>query len=184
MKGLITVFLAIFLIGQAPAQYTENPDLLENNTNVYLGIGIGLPYGGMGGRVEVSPSEMFSGFLALGYNIKGVGVNGGVMYHLPSDSRLKFYGTAMFGYNAVIYVEGAPDFQKSYYGPTIGAGLKWFGRKTPAGYFDFNLLFPFRPSAYYDDFETANNVPGIHFNIKPPPIAFSIGYNWNISGLK
>jgi hypothetical protein len=140
-----------------------------------IGAGAGLDYGGFGTRIGFMPSERVGIFAGLGYNLDGLGYNVGAQFHFPSEKRVSWYITGMYGYNAVLVVTGDIEKEKTYYGPSAGAGIQMKSR-SEKGFWNFELLFPFRDSEFQDDIDALDDL-GADVT-EPLPIAFSIGYHW------
>jgi hypothetical protein len=86
------------------------------------------------------------------------------------------YALAMYGYNAVVKVSNAPNLNKVFYGPTVGAGLDFKPMKYSDDYVSVSLFVPLRSSEvqeYMDYLEQAYNV---EFEQGLFPVTFSIGY--------
>ncbi|MEO9965707.1 MAG: hypothetical protein ABJF11_07965 [Reichenbachiella sp.] len=147
----------------------------------HLGIGLGLNYGGIGGSITHNLSDNFGMFIGLGHQLAGFGYNFGVMYYVPSEKRAQAYFSAMYGTNAALKVEGFTELDKVYLGPTVGFGVKLFGKKNEENYWNFGLLLPFRSSEYDNDVDIVKSLPGIELQ-EPWPVLFTIGYNINIGG--
>ena len=83
----------------------------------------------------------------------------------------------MYGYNAAIAIANASQYNKVYYGPSIGLGflIKNYNQKK---YWHFELIIPFRPGSYDTDLMNLKNNPSIKIDIVPPPVAFAIGYHF------
>ncbi len=72
-----------------------------------VGLGMGIDYGGFGGRFTFLPTEKFGLFAAVGYNLDGAGFNGGALYKFNTEKKVRPYVIAMYGYNGVIRAENA-----------------------------------------------------------------------------
>lgn len=161
--------------------FAQNADSTTKYTpEFHMGIGTGLTYGGFGGRFVANPSKVVGLFVGCGYNIKSVGVNGGLIFTVPSKTRTKFYINPMYGYNAVIVIKGLDYLNKTYYGFSIGAGLKIVSRKNPGSYFDVGLIVPNRSSEYKDAWNEIQNSPIIEVQSNPWPVLLNIGYNFRL----
>lgn len=145
-----------------------------------IGLGLGLDYGGLGTRITIIPDPSFGAFAAVGYNFADIGYNiGGNYYFLPTQ-KVCPYVTAMYGYNAVTLVEGASEFNDTFYGATFGGGLQLRSRRSPGNFWNFELLVPLRSSAYYSHIAEMKRNPFITDVTEAPPIAISIGYHIGI----
>ena len=143
-----------------------------------IGFGVGLDYGGFGGRFTILPSERIEFFGALGYNILGAGFNLGTDVRLLPKKRICPFAGAMFGYNAVIYIEGMKEYNKTYFGPSLTLGSEFWSLRNP-NFFNIEFLLPLRSSNYHDDLNNIRNNPNIVLSNIPLPVAFSIGYHFS-----
>jgi hypothetical protein len=174
MKKIVLILVSMCIVSNTFSQVTEK--MKTGFPEFNLGAGIGMDYGGIGGRITLVASPRFEFFGAIGYNLLGVGFNGGVdLRILPQSHFCPFVG-AMYGYNAVIKVEGASQYNKTYYGPSFAAGLEIWGRNRP-NFFNIELILPVRSSAFHDDYDNLKNNSGIVFKNDIFPVAFSIGYH-------
>jgi hypothetical protein len=169
---LILVLICIFSISFSQAPEKEKP----NSGKFNLGAGIGMDYGGIGGRLTVLVSPRIEFFGALGYNLLGVGVNGGADLRILPHSRICPYVGAMYGYNAVIKVDGASQYNKTYYGPSFALGLEFWGRNRP-NFLNIELILPIRSSDFQNDYDNLKNNPGIVFKNDLIPVGFSLGFH-------
>lgn len=142
-----------------------------------LGLGFGLDYGGFGARFTYLPVEKLGVFGALGYNLDGAGFNGGLTYRVSPSKNICPTISAMYGYNAVIIIEGAEAYNGTYYGPSIGAGIEW---KLGNGksFWTAELLVPFRSTHFNDDWDAIKDNPNIKVKSDILPIAISVGYHF------
>lgn len=172
-------FLTLILLAAA-AGNSYSQDDTPQETPVQkgsFGIGLGMDYGGIGGKITVLPSKNFGLFAGLGYNLVGAGINAGVIARLSPDKRVCPYLTAMYGYNAVIKVTGDIEISEIYYGPSLGFGLEFHARRKPLNFFNLELLVPFRNSQFNDDMDVIESNPYIDVN-DLWPVTFSFGYHW------
>ena len=144
-----------------------------------IGIGGGIDYGGFGGRISLLTSPRLEFFAALGYNLLGLGLNGGVDFRISPMSRICPYFGVMYGYNAVIKVTGAEMYNQIYYGPSWNLGLEFHSRSNN-NFFNLEFILPIRSSEYHDDIKNLKNNPNIIFSNEPLPIAISIGYHFSL----
>ena len=144
-----------------------------------LGLGLGLEYGGIGGRFITYPSKNVGVFGGVGSAIAGLGYNVGLQVKFDSDKRATGFLEAMYGYNGVIIVEGLTSANKIYYGPSIGAGINLATRNDTGNFWHFSILIPIRSSEFNDAWDALQNNPGIETNVLLP-FTFSIGYNFKL----
>jgi len=158
----------------------QNFDSSHGQTDTFtLGIGAGLDFGGIGGNILFYPNKNFGLFAGAGYAFAGVGYNVGAKYRLLSkkpNSMAVPFALAMYGYNAAIFVKDAKQYDKFFYGPTIGIGLDFRLSPMSNSYWSIAALIPFRSSevnVYRDELRDHNNIV---FKNDLLPALFSIGY--------
>lgn len=169
--------ILLFFIHQATSlrgQYImyEKPAFPKYN----IGFGAGIDYGGIGTRATLMASERLEIFGAFGYNLLDVGFNCGVDIRLAPKSRVCPYLGAMYGYNAVIIVDGTDD-DKTYYGPSFNLGFQFWSARRPS-FFNVELIVPVRSEEYHNTMKDLKDNQGVVFETEPLPIAFSIGYHF------
>jgi hypothetical protein len=168
-KRLVLLVLSLAFL-RLNAQIGTNQEITRPVFNA--GIGIGIDYGGFGGRLTYLVAEKFGLFGALGYNLLGVGFNAGGIYRfLPKSNYCPYLG-AMYGYNAVLKVEGGDQYNQIYYGPSFTLGLEIWQKMKP-NYFNVEFIVPIRSSEFKSDVDN----PNIELKTEPIPVAFSIGYH-------
>ena len=172
LTNIVFCFLTISLYGQTYVR--ENADVDESFSKANLGIGIGLDYGGIGGRLSITPSRNFGLFGGVGYAIAGVGYNVGLNGLFNYKKRAQGYLTGMYGYNAALLVTGTVEFKKLYYGITFGGGLLLHSRNGQ-NYWNFGLLIPIRDPEFQNQITSFQN-QGIDMS-DVPPIGISVGYH-------
>ena len=168
----ITLILLLLAVVTAYAQ-DEN----AAPSKVDFGLGIGMDYGGFGGRLTFRPVPAIGIFGAGGYNLNDFGYNVGAMARLSPGKKVVPTLGAMYGYNGVIVVEGASQYNRTYYGPSISAGLEIHSR-APGKHWNIEIIVPFRSQAFTDDLNGLKNNPMIQLKSEPWPIAISVGYHW------
>ena len=172
MKRII--LLGFFLVLHASV-LSQNQSAQGSTMNI--GLGIGIDYGGFGGRFTYLPVERVGLFAGLGYNLIGAGYNIGAMYRfMPSKRVCPTFG-AMFGYNGVIKVENASEYDQAYYGVSISGGVE-FRLRNNKNYINLELIIPFRSQEFQDDVDALKDNPSIEFKNEPIPVAFSVGYHF------
>ncbi|MGC3948414.1 MAG: hypothetical protein QM762_28580 [Chryseolinea sp.] len=176
-KNFVVLLLLISSVAVAQ-EFTEKYELEKDYARATLGFGIGMDFGGFGARLTISPAKSVGLFAGVGYNLVGFGFNGGARFRLVPDKRVNPTLLAMYGYNGVIKVINADQYDKSYNGFTIGGGIQLNSKKS-LNYWSFELLIPFRSQQFYDDLDTVSSNPGIEMS-DPLPIAISIGYHLSI----
>ena len=145
-----------------------------------IGIGAGFDYGGFGVNFAHYPVDYIGVFGGVGYALADLGYNAGVKFRYISSknttkSMLPFL-MGMYGYNTAIKVNGSPNFNKLYYGPTVGAGLDFFSR-SGRSYWTFAITFPIRgsePNDYIDDLKDQ----GVKFENELFPVGLTVGWRF------
>jgi hypothetical protein len=150
----------------------------DYSTLVSLGIGFGQDYGGYGARLTVLPNSHFGIFFGGGYALAGFGYNAGAMVIAKPDKKVSATFMFMYGYTAAIAVSGASQYNKIYYGPSIGGGIRSTSRKNEQNYWQFGITLPFRPSEFDSDFDRLKSNSSIVGLTKPWPITISVGYHF------
>jgi len=143
-------------------------------TRVYVGIGTGLDFGGIGLNVMSMVTEHIGLFSAIGYNLSNIGLNGGVrLYTNDQLAKWRPYFSAMYGYNAVYIIPDAVNFNRTFYGATFGLGVDL--KNSRSNFWTFALQVPFRS---YDAFEYKTYLEDSNIEISRDflPFTISIGY--------
>ena len=141
------------------------------------GLGIGLNYGGFGGKFGYNVADKVNLFTGIGYNLNGLGFNAGVAYDYFTINRTSFYFSGMGGYNAVTAVEGAPEYTETFYGISFGTGFKMESKSRSGNYWEFGIILPIRNRQYGNMLDDIRNDPRIVDFSEPWPILISVGYN-------
>jgi hypothetical protein len=188
MKKL-TITPLIFLISitvQLNAQDTIQQDPIyetRQTDKVSIGIGAGLDFGGFGGNIIYYPIQNVGLFGGVGYALAGAGYNVGLKFRYIPDkptSKIDPYGMIMYGYNAAIAVLNAKQYNKLFYGPTLGIGIDFHRKPMNKGYWSFALLIPIRSSAVNEYMDDLENNHGAEFQNRLFPVGISVGYKFII----
>ena len=179
---LLLCFLCTATI--AMAQDDNRDEKNENDfQQVFFGVGLGFDYGGIGVKGEFLPARWLGIFAGGGYNLADPAFNAGFSLRAMTTKNVNPLFVAMYGYNAAIKIEsfgfyGSNDFNKSYYGVSIGGGVDMkFGSRGSKG--TFLLLVPFRSDSFHRDYDGLKDA-GFEFKPGILPIAFSVGCNFAI----
>jgi hypothetical protein len=164
--------------------FTQDSTLLNKEIDkMSYGAGVGLDFGGFGANMVIFPTKNIGLFFGGGYAIAGIGLNTGTKIRfIPSDTskRTRFFIVAMYGYNAAIKVKGTVQYNKLFYGPSIGLGFDSESLYNKPSYWSFTLFYPFRSPAvekYINDLKFT----GTSFKNKLLPISLSLGYHFMIN---
>ncbi len=147
-----------------------------------LGIGAGFNYGGLfGANILFYPQQNIGLFAGIGYALADVGYNVGAKIRVINKNHFtKVYPflTGMYGYNTSITVSGKEEYNKLFYGATIGGGIDLKFAPTNKGYFTFALYVPLRGTEVNDYINHLENFHGVVFSQNLLPIAISVGYQF------
>lgn len=170
MKKLLLAIFA-FAALTCHAQY----ELEEEESKGNLGFGLGISYGGIGARLSFLPDSHLGIFGAGGYNLNGFAYTIGAQGRLLPGKKVVPVFMAMYGYNAVIIVQGAEHFNKTYYGPTFGGGVEIHSYNRQ-NFFTIELLAPVRSQEFKNHLQDLKSNPSIEMS-DPWPVTFSFGYH-------
>jgi hypothetical protein len=148
-----------------------------------LGIGIGMDYGGFGGSLLVYLQRNLGIFGGTGYAIAGFGYNVGAKFRFiteKSTSKIQAYALVMYGYNTAIAITNATEYNKLFYGPTLGFGVDFNSRSRNSGYWSLAVVVPIRSEAVNNYIDDLKNNHGVTFKNTLLPIGISIGYRFNL----
>lgn len=140
---LVASGFILFCTGALKAQHLGSEEGIT-----HLGVGFGLPYGGFGVKLGHNLAQSLTLFGGLGYNLDAAGFNAGLMYMFPSTKQTEFYISGMYGYNGVIIFEDYHKFNKTYYGPSFGAGFKINSRMNEGSFWDVSVVIPVRTEEF------------------------------------
>jgi len=179
---ILTALLFIASLCASAQDYVQQhadhtvPNAPDKQVNV--GLGLGLDFGGLGGvRVDFVPKPHVAVFAGIGYALIGVGYNVGVIGRILPDKHACPFVSVMYGYNAVIVVKGASQYDHIYYGPSFGAGVELHRRRSN-NFWSLELLLPIRPVEYDEAITKLKTTPGVKIESEPPPFGISGGYHW------
>jgi hypothetical protein len=144
-----------------------------------FGVGFGLDYGGIGVQLAFMPIKSIALFGALGYNLDGAGYNAGISFLLMPSKKVCPKLVAMYGYNAVIVIKGADQYNKTYLGPSIGGGVQ-INTGNNQNFINVELLIPFRSSEFSNDMKALQNNSSITGLRDPLPFTISVGYHMKL----
>jgi hypothetical protein len=169
-RYVFTVFIALCMGSLVYGQQRQG---------LYVGLGGGLDYGGMGGKIEYLPLKNFGIFGGLGYNGLSVGWNTGATFKIPLNQKLSLNPIVFYGYNGIMKVNGASEYNMTSYGVTAGANLDIKvgknGNKLSAG-----MFVPIRSKEFMDNYDKIKNAPNFKMEQDLWPILFSFGFNFSL----
>ena len=176
--ALLLICAPTFLAAQDYVQPQQRPE--SNDMAWNLGLGLGIDYGGFGAQLQCRPAPPLVIFAGGGYALSGFGYNAGVQGRILPSAKWCPFISAMYGYNAVIVVQGASEFNQLYYGPSVGVGLEDHRRDNADNFWRFELILPFRPQEFQDDMDALKKNPVIDIKSEPPPFSFSVAFHFGL----
>ena len=173
----IVVFAVVICLFTGSYAFSQNYE-----QKVYLGPGFGLDYGGLGVKVEYLPIKYVGIYGGVGYNFLSVGWNAGATVKILPDKKVSPNFMVFYGYNAALRVIGAPEYNVTSYGPTIGANLDiMLGKKNKLS---VGLFVPIRSAEFKTTYQAAKNNPNIQFFSILLPVAVGVGFNFGLHKTK
>lgn len=151
---------------QDSLKYEEKP--------LYVGLGVGIDFGGFGGKLEYMFLDYGGLFVGGGYNLKGFGINGGVMLKAFPRKLLKPYLSVMYGHTGIIVIENASQYNMTDYGFSLGTGIELKTRNLNA--WQLGIVLPFRSDEFRDHFQDLKDNPDISLPGRLFPIGISVGF--------
>ncbi|SRR5690554_869823 len=174
MKQLLPIiFLSFSIITQAQQIDKKEYEFYHKNPS-YVGFGLGLDYGGFGGKLEYILVDYAGIFLGLGYNLTGLGVNGGVVIKPLAKRQVTPYFQGMYGYTATVKIEGTNQFNRTDYGFSLGAGIEIKTKKLNA--WQIGAILPFRSKGFNAYYQELIDNPYVSLSGELPPVGISIGF--------
>ena len=177
--------VTFFILFIYQLQYIYSQDSIKKQSsfsNVNIGFGIGIDYGGIGCRATLLQSKMIGLFAYGGSNTQKGNIGGGIVLRLaPKDRLFCPFIAGIYGYNAVIKTKGSNKcYNKSYYGYSISYGFEIHFKKLRKNYLCFELLIPFRNQKFKNDLEYLRNRSSIKIESEDWPIVGSFGYHFGL----
>ena len=175
----ILFIVASFLMQSVKAQEKvtgeRKPDIIN------FGPGFGFDYGGIGANIMAYPQKNIGIFFGGGYAFAGFGYNAGVKLRLSPEKSgvVNPFLMAMYGYNAAVAVSDYSQYNKLFYGPTIGFGIDIRSKKPSSkGFLSISLMVPIRNADAQNYIDLLKSQYGYVFVNDLIPIGFSIGYKF------
>ena len=170
MKGLFFFLSLMLLTSLSFAQnYTRYDDIPEQESVMNIGLGIGMDYGGIGGRITFLPVKRLAVFAGVGYALVDFGYNLGAQLRIMPDKNFCPIFGVMYGYNGIIKVQNASTYDKIYYGTSLSGGMEMhLGGKQ--NFMNVELIVPFRTQAFYDDWDKLKQNSSV--SIQSDPLAY------------
>ena len=138
---VISVFLTSFLFAQE--QESEEMNLSENS----WGIGLGIPYGVLGGNIDINVAPNFNLSAGIGTSIvAGLGYNIGLKYFFSSIKQsFRPRVSAYYGINSAVlkkYPGGIKEDEgEAFTGVSLGVGAQWMWGESKTSGLDFDIIY-------------------------------------------
>lgn len=146
---------------------------------LYTGLGMGFEYGSLGCKIEYLPLRHIGGFIGLGYNFVGPGLNAGASIKMLPDKKITPVIVGMYGTNASVNVDNANYLNSVSFGFTLGGGGEFkVGRNKNK--IQIGIYYPIRSKSFESHYKSLQNNPNLHFNYTLLPITASFGFNFRI----
>jgi hypothetical protein len=172
---LFLLIASVWINLQAQEQAAQSEINDPAPKKVYLGLGYGFDYGGIGGKLEILPSKHIGLFAGLGYNLLSVGWNLGVACNILPDAKVSPAVSVLYGYNATLQVKNVEEYNMTSYGVTFGSGID-IKLGSSGAKMSINLFIPVRSKKFMDNYEKMKNDSRIEIITDLIPIGFSFGY--------
>ncbi len=186
MERVIFYAMLCFLFVSFQLKAQENDTVQIQTDIVSLGLGFGQDYGGSGFHMIVYPNRNLGIFGGLGYRLDGLGYNVGIkVRYIPKrlTEKVTPYAIAMYGYNAALVVGDIlsaylHEYDKMFYGPTVGVGIDLKFKPMSKFYYSFGLNIPIRGPQVNDYVEDLRANRGIDASNDLSPVTLSIGIKY------
>ncbi|EPR68247.1 hypothetical protein ADICYQ_2717 [Cyclobacterium qasimii M12-11B] len=160
--------------------FSQKDHLSSQAGRANVGIGVGLPYGGIGLRMGTNVAKGVNLFGGVGYQIADIGYNLGIIKDFESKGMAQFYLSGMVGTNAAIKIDGLPQSSKTYFGPSLGTGIKLNSNRKEGNFWDMGIIIPIRSSVYKSDLNGLKQDARITGLTEPWPVLLVFAYNFNL----
>jgi hypothetical protein len=171
MKHIIVMLVLLSLVSLSWAQEaSEKAPVYDKNS---WGLGFGIPYGVLGGNIDVNVAPNLNISFGIGTTIvAGIGYNAGLKYFFSSvENTLRPRILAFYGVNAMSSIG---DDNESYTGLSIGAGFQWMWGDTKSNGLDIDIIYVATTGYDLDELEEEY---GDRYVIEEyGKVKFSIGY--------
>jgi len=171
MKRIGVMLVLFTLISLSWSQETaEDKPVIDKNS---WGLGFGIPYGVLGGNVDVNIAPNLNVSFGLGTTIlAGVGYNFGLKYFFSSvENTMRPRIMAFYGVNAMSEIGNDTD---TYTGLSLGGGIQWMWGETKSNGLDIDVIF-IATTGY--DIDELQDRYGTRYIIEEyGKVKFSIGY--------
>jgi hypothetical protein len=174
IKKLVMRLFLLFIFFGLNLSYYAQEKVEPIKRPFYIGFGLGMDFGGVGGKLEYMFLDYAGLFTGVGYNFYGFGFNGGVMLKAMPSKDFSPYLSGMYGYTGVVSIENASEYDRIDYGFSLGGGLEF--KTKHQNVWQIGIVKPFRSQEFLDHYQDLVDNPDIQISASLRPIAFSIGF--------
>ncbi len=182
-RVLFLIFCIIHVTFHINAQFNDNIPTFRDKLT--LGVGAGYDYGGLGGNFLFYPFNGIGLFVGAGHTFADFGYSAGIKIRFiqkKQSSKINLYTFCMYGYNACILALNASQYNKIFYGYSVGIGFDYRTSLTKMNYWSIDFLIPFRNPDAYDYYDDLSNNPNVNLMGYFFPVGFSFGYRFFLTG--
>jgi hypothetical protein len=177
-KTLIFISLFYFALNTNAQDYLPKAKTYDGTS---IGIGIGQDFGGIGlGVLHYGRMKTVGIFGGIGYLPSGIGINAGLKARLIStkfNPSLNPFFLGMYGYTTSVSISNEEQYNKTFYGATLGIGADLKFKKTSRGFWTVAWLFPLDLSTSNEYIQYLVTCRNMTFP-KPSRFRISIGYRY------
>lgn len=177
-KTLILICIFQFALNINAQDYLPIAKVYDGTS---IGLGFGQDFGGIGiGVLHYGTNKTVGLFGGLGYTPSGLGINAGLKVRIipiKINPTVNPFLLGMYGYTTSVSVSNDSQYNKLFYGPTIGIGTDIKFKKSSRSFWTFAMLLPLINSKANDYIQYLIVDKHILFS-EPSTIRYSIGYRY------
>jgi len=152
-------FAGNFAFSQSDEQEVVEKQKKADDPKIYFGVGMGLDYGGLIGiKVEYLPIKHLGIFGGVGINLMPMGWNAGLTFKILPDKRVSPNLMAFYGYNGVVKIINASQYDMTSYGVSFGVNVDVKIRRSKLS---FGICLPIRSSKFQAHYSELLSNPNI-----------------------
>lgn len=171
--------------------FTLKMDAQDNipKVNRYDGTSIGLGYGPDFGNLGIAilhygRNKHVGVFGGVGSTPAGIAFDGGIKLRLLSSkykAKVNPFLLGMYSYTTFVYMKDDPQFDKIFYGPSVGIGYDLKFRPSSRGFWSFAIILPLDNSKVTEYMQYLTKNYNIEILSQPSTFRYSIGYRYLIN---
>ena len=158
MKHFLTAIIIIFILSSVIYSQESSQVVLKKNS---FGVGLGIPYGWLGGNIDVNVAPNLNVSAGIGTTIlAGIAINFGFKYFIiPVERTFRPRVAAYYGVNGANF-----DDNENFSGVNLGVGFQLMWGKTKSNGLDFDIIF-IATSSIYDEEEVEENTGNVGISL-------------------